>query len=555
MLQSICWINIQPPYNNAHTFTKAFHIIAMKKHEIIFSTIKLPLDAIIVFVSFFIGREIRLITDLIPSISLPIQTIETHYLIYYAWIGSLLYIFLFIVHGLYNSRITHSKIKEFLDIIQYWVYWFLFFSVWVFFLKWIIIDNNNDIPRLIILFTLILSTFWVIIQRIILNTIQYKLLENKIIEKKNIVLISNKNASDIQHIISDIDDSKIYTLLWYINNNPEKLKYINIWFNKKTIKSENTKSKKKNNKQVFNKSTITASSLPYLWSIKDFHLLAQKKWVDEVLYIDSDYSPKQLIELWELSKIFGIRYRYITNTFDITQSNTTLSLINQIPVLEIENTPLWIWWRALKRIFDIGSGVVWLLLFLPLFIVIAIAIKYDDPSAPIFYKNKRIGQDGKIFQLYKFRYIQWKYCIKDAYWVDPDDDTALKHEKKLIKKLSTRDWPLYKIKGDPRKTKIGTFIEKYSLDELPQLYNVLLWNMSLVWPRPHQPREVKKYELWEKRVLTIKPWITWMAQVNGRDQNQFEDEARMDIFYIENWSMLLDFKIILKTFWTLLNRK
>ena len=95
------------------------HIIAMKKHEIIFSTIKLPLDAVIVFFSFFIGREIRLVTDLIPSISLPIQTIETQYLMYYASIGSILYIFLFIVHGLYHSKITHSKIKEFLDIIQY----------------------------------------------------------------------------------------------------------------------------------------------------------------------------------------------------------------------------------------------------------------------------------------------------------------------------------------------------------------------------------------------------------------------------------------------------
>ncbi len=505
----------------------------MKKHEIIFSTIKLPLDGIIVFISFFIAKEIRLITDLIPWINLPIQTIHTEYLLFYALIWSVLYIVLFIMHWLYNSRISHSKIKEFLDIIQFWIYWFLFFSVWVFFLKGILINADNDIPRLIILFTLFLSTWAIIIQRIILNSIQYILLEKWLISKKNILLISNQNEQKISHILDDINQSKIYTLLWYINS-------------KKVSKIKNLLNIQK---------TSTDWNLKYLWSIKEFHELCTSKNVDEILYIESDYSQEKLFKIWELSKIFGIRYRYITNSFDITKSNTTLSLINQIPVIEIENTPLWIWWRAIKRIIDILGGILWIFFLLPLYLVISILIKIDDPQAPIFYKNKRIGQDGKIFYLYKFRYMKWEYCVKDAYGIDPDKDPALKHEEKLIKKYSTRDGPLYKIRNDPRKTTIWTFIEKYSIDELPQLYNVLLWNMSIIWPRPHQPREVKKYKLWEKRVLTIKPWITWMAQVNWRDNNWFEDEARLDIFYIENWSMLLDFKILLKTFGTLLNRK
>ena len=121
-------------------------------------------------------------------------------------------------------------------------------------------------------------------------------------------------------------------------------------------------------------------------------------------------------------------------------------------------------------------------------------------------------------------------------------------EENLIKNKSVRKGPLYKIKDDPRKTKIGSFIEKYSIDEFPQFFNVLIWNMSLVWPRPHQPREVDKYRISHKRLLTIKPGITGMAQVNGRDENDFEDEARLDMFYIENWSILLDLKILFKTF-------
>jgi lipopolysaccharide/colanic/teichoic acid biosynthesis glycosyltransferase len=137
--------------------------------------------------------------------------------------------------------------------------------------------------------------------------------------------------------------------------------------------------------------------------------------------------------------------------------------------------------------------------------------------------------------------------VKDSYGISKDQDDALKFEEQLIENSSDRTWPLYKIKNDPRKTKIGAFIEKWSIDELPQLMNVIKWEMSLVWPRPHQPREVEKYDFRENRVLTIKPWITGMAQVNWREKNTFEDEVRLDIFYIENWSLLLDLKIILKT--------
>ena len=97
--------------------------------------------------------------------------------------------------------------------------------------------------------------------------------------------------------------------------------------------------------------------------------------------------------------------------------------------------------------------------------------------------------------------------------------------------------------------------EKYSIDELPQLLNVLAWNMSLVWPRPHQPREVEKYSLYQKRLLTIKPGMTGMAQVNGREKNSFDAEAKLDIFYIENWSVLLDMKILLKTLPIIFTRK
>ena len=180
----------------------------MKKHEIIFKTIKVPLDFLIIFSSFFIAREIRLITDLIPQVNLPIQTINTWPLINFALIWSLLYILLLASHSLYSNKIEDSKIKEFIDIIRYSFYWFIFYWFAIFLWKWIIYET--EIPRLILLFSLIIWTTLVILERILLNNLQYILLKRWIIWKKRLILINNKSESHIKHILEDIKKSKIY---------------------------------------------------------------------------------------------------------------------------------------------------------------------------------------------------------------------------------------------------------------------------------------------------------------------------------------------------------
>lgn len=488
----------------------------MKRHEIIFSILKVPFDFIIIFSSFFLAKEIREINDFVPWIQLPIQIIQNEFLIKFAIFWAFLYIWVFAIHGLYNIKITNSKIKETFDIIWYSIYSFLFFSVFVYFWNWIFYEVA--IPRLVILFTLIIWIFLIISERIILNKIQNTLLEKWILEKRKIILVNNKEDEKIQNILKDIKKANIYEVIGYLN-----------------------------------KSEINNSSLRYLWN--DIELLKENNIADEIINIDSDFSNEELYKLWDFSRIFWIKYRYITNSFDVTKTNTTISLLNEIPLIEIKNTPLDAWWRVLKRLWDIFWAIFWLIIFSPIFIIVAILIKIEDPAWPVIYKNNRVWQNGKHFNLYKFRYLKWKYCVKDSYWIKLEEDEAFKYEQKLIEERSTRQWPLYKIKEDPRKTRIWKFIEKYSIDELPQFFNVLIWNMSLVWPRPHQPREVNNYEIHQKRVLTIKPWITGLAQVNWRENNKFEDEVNLDIFYIENWNFLLDIKIILKTFTTIINRK
>ncbi len=225
-----------------------------------------------------------------------------------------------------------------------------------------------------------------------------------------------------------------------------------------------------------------------------------------------------------------------------------------MPVIELTSVSISAWERIMKRIIDIVVSGVGLLILSPFFIIIGIVIKLEDPSGPVFFANRRIGQDGRVFSLYKFRYMYWKYSVKDAYGVDETKDSALKYEEKLKAKSDTRDGPLYKIANDPRKMKFGRILERLSLDELPQLYNVLIGDMSLIGPRPHQPREVELYDEEDTQVLTVKPGITGMAQVYGREKNTFKDEIMLDRHYIENYSFWLDIVIFLRTFFVVLTR-
>jgi lipopolysaccharide/colanic/teichoic acid biosynthesis glycosyltransferase len=148
--------------------------------------------------------------------------------------------------------------------------------------------------------------------------------------------------------------------------------------------------------------------------------------------------------------------------------------------------------------------------------------------------------------------MRWEYCVSKD---NPQVNDALKLEKELIEKQSVRKGPLYKIKADPRKTRVGNFIEKYSIDELPQFFNVLFGSMSMVGPRPHQEREVEKYMDYHRRLLTIKPGITGMAQISGRSDLDFDREYKLDLYYIENWSLSLDIQICLKTFGVLFRKR
>jgi exopolysaccharide biosynthesis polyprenyl glycosylphosphotransferase len=198
---------------------------------------------------------------------------------------------------------------------------------------------------------------------------------------------------------------------------------------------------------------------------------------------------------------------------------------------------------ALKRGMDIRGSLVGLILFSPLMLVTAIAIKITSPG-PIIFKQSRLGMKGARFPFYKFRSMHWNV----------DDRIHREYVTNLIKgepekiNQGAEETPLFKMKSDPRVTRFGKIIRKTSIDELPQFFNVLKGEMSLVGPRPPLTYEVEKYEPWHlRRILDVKPGITGLWQVSGRSTISFNEMIRLDLRYAQNWSLWLDLKILLKT--------
>jgi len=281
--------------------------------------------------------------------------------------------------------------------------------------------------------------------------------------------------------------------------------------------------------------------------------LRENKIIDEILQTDASISRNKSVSLVDFCNEHNIIFKYTAGQFEARTTNVEVHMVSGVPIIEIKKTKLDGWGKIIKRIIDFIYSTILIIIFSPLMLVIAIAIKLED-RGPAIYKNERVSRKG-IFNVLKFRSMYTKYCTGKQFEKYTDQKAVLKYETELAKKQSERKGPVYKILNDPRRTKVGKFIEKTSLDELPQLFNVWIGNMSLVGPRPHQPREVAKYKKEYKRVLDIKPGASGLAQISGRSDLDFDEEVKLDTYYIENWSLGLDFWIMLKTPRTILTRK
>lgn len=460
----------------------------MKRSELIFSLVLVPLDFILFIlagVSAYNIRFAQITAEIRPVIfSLPFsEYIKILLLISLAWLV------IFSFAGLYKIKGTRSLVKEVYDIVVACSTGLVLVVILIFFFR------EFFSSRFIVLAGWLLAIIYVITARMVVRAIQ-RVLFSQGIGVHNIIIVGNSKSADI--LINKFSSQK--------NSGYEVLKRLRDF------------------------SIETAQEL------EDF---IKTREVDEIIQADPNLTKAEVLRLYDFAYEQHLTFKYAADLLDAKVLKTEVMEIAGLPIVEVIKTSLDGWGRISKRFFDIIGSLILIILTSPITIITSILIKIDS-KGPVFFAEKddgsplyRVGQNGKLFRYFKFRSM-----IKGS--------DSMRYNELSGNNMRT-DGPLVKIKNDPRVTRIGKFIRRYSIDELAELFLVLQGNMSLVGPRPHLPEEVAKYEQSHKKVLTIKPGITGLAQVSGRSDLSFEEEVKLDSYYIENWSLLLDLSILLRT--------
>lgn len=281
----------------------------------------------------------------------------------------------------------------------------------------------------------------------------------------------------------------------------------------------------------------------YLGHLRDLDALkrvAQEKLLDFVIQTDPNPGSAETVALIEYCRSHHFGYGFLPPVLADVPHQLTVDHLGLVPLIRFQPTPLDGWGRVWKRLFDLLVSAILLVLLSPVLLLIAFGILCTS-GWPVFYISTRVGEHGrKLVRILKFRTM-----VRNA-------DTL---KEKLTAQNCRNDGPLFKMKNDPRVTRFGRFLRCWTLDELPQLFNVLLGQVSLVGPRPHLPSEVQKYSSTQRRVFAVKPGITGLAQISGRSDLSFEEEMALDVRYIEEWSLLLDLWILWRTVFTVLSGK
>ena len=267
-----------------------------------------------------------------------------------------------------------------------------------------------------------------------------------------------------------------------------------------------------------------------IFSQEEVRAVLESGGIDELILVAERESLNEFNHIFVLCEELGITARIILNFFPHSIARMELHQLEGFPLLSFSTTPTNEALLLIRRIIDVALASLLVVITLPITVLTALLIKLTSPG-PVLFKQERCGLNGRLFVMYKFRSMI-------------DNAEQLRFE---LEALNEMDGPVFKSSRDPRITTIGRIIRRFSVDELPQLYNVLRGDMSLVGPRPPLPKEVARYERWQRRRLSMKPGITCLWQISGRNEVSFEDWMKLDLTYIDNWSLLLDLKILLKT--------
>jgi exopolysaccharide biosynthesis polyprenyl glycosylphosphotransferase len=286
----------------------------------------------------------------------------------------------------------------------------------------------------------------------------------------------------------------------------------------------------------------TYEGVPVISDLKGLPEAIRDSGANEVIIADARLNGDVLFDvMMRCGRRRGVEFRIAPSLFNCLPRKTEIDQIGALPMIRLFREPLSNTARLTKRTSDIIIASLALALFFPLWLIIALLIKLDS-GGPILYVQERVGMDGRIFLVYKFRTMS----------AGSDEKVHLEYQRGFIAGRSDANVgnavrPAYKLRNDPRITSVGRVLRRLSLDEVPQLLNVLRGDMSIVGPRPPIPYEVEAYQLWHRKRLDMKPGLTGLWQVSGRNSLPFDEMVKLDLFYIENWSLFLDLKIILLT--------
>jgi exopolysaccharide biosynthesis polyprenyl glycosylphosphotransferase len=354
-----------------------------------------------------------------------------------------------------------------------------------------------DIPRSIVLTTVGMVTIALSLRRLIYRSFINRLFERGVGTRNVLIVGTGPEAHALRHHLDSIRHLG-YTFKGFIDFPGSKPEFM-------------------------------TSSGDVVGSLETMFEHARQHFVDEIFFT-TPCERRMVQEVLEQARIHGVDLRVVPDMYGGLAWNTPIEYVGQFPTIPLHRGYVPEVGLVLKRGLDIVFSILVLVLFAPVFAAVAIAVKMDS-RGPILYWSERIGKRGRVFRCTKFRTM-----VRDA-----------ERRRADVMHMNERDGVLFKISNDPRITPLGRFLRKYSLDELPQFYNVLRGDMSIVGPRPPIASEVKEYKLSHLRRLDVTPGITGLWQVQARQDPSFDNYISLDVTYIENWSMWLDLKIIART--------
>ena len=471
----------------------------MKRFEIGLNLLKLIGDFVLIFVAFLLTYFLRregFYSFISPVVDFTLYKDFAEF-VFWAFRLTVIYVFMLFMASAYKFEKV-SLSDEFIAVFKGAIFWFGFLITFYF------LNRQFPFSRFVIIFNLFLSLgllgfgrFLMALLRTFLNKRGYGL--------KKLLIVNYTSNSSLNGVVTELEKKGEYELVG-----------------------------------VVTKDDLGGEGLRNLGHVEDLELIVKSNDFDELLQIGFCGDENINNFLLDYCRYNQKLYSYVPEIFDIQRSNVLVRQIGDFYVYKLENTRLNRWGRVWKRLFDFMVALVALIVLGPVMLIIALLIKLDDPKSTVMWRflddgktiAKRVGYHRQEFYCYKFRTMRPKsHSLRYNELADQD----------------IRKDELVKISNDPRVTKIGKFLRRYDLDELPQLINVLIGNMSLVGPRPHLPEEVARYKDHHQFVFNIKPGITGLSQVNGRSDLSFENEVKLDSYYIENWSLWLDIKILIKT--------